>query len=75
MMPNVGPLELGILILVALLVFGPKRLPELGKSAGRGIREFKASVGGGAKEMPELPKASPGEAAGETSRASAATDS
>jgi sec-independent protein translocase protein TatA len=45
-MPNVGPLELAIVLIIALVVFGPKRLPELGRSLGRGIREFRGSVGG-----------------------------
>ena len=43
-MPNVGPLEIGIVLVIVLLVFGPKRLPELGKSVGKGIREFKGSL-------------------------------
>jgi sec-independent protein translocase protein TatA len=45
-MPNVGPLELAIVLIIALIVFGPKRLPELGRSLGRGIREFRGSLGG-----------------------------
>jgi sec-independent protein translocase protein TatA len=45
-MPNVGPLEIVVILIVALIVFGPKRLPELGRSAGKGIREFKNSVTG-----------------------------
>ena len=45
-MPNVGPLELAIVLIIALVVFGPKRLPELGRSVGRGIREFKSSISG-----------------------------
>jgi sec-independent protein translocase protein TatA len=45
-MPNIGPLELAIVLVIALIVFGPKRLPELGRSAGRGFREFKSSVSG-----------------------------
>ena len=43
-MPNVGPLELAIVLIIALVIFGPKRLPDLGKSLGSGMREFKESV-------------------------------
>jgi sec-independent protein translocase protein TatA len=43
---NIGPLEIAIVLIIALLVFGPKRLPELGKSVGKGIREFKGSISG-----------------------------
>ena len=43
-MPNVGPLEIVLVLVIALVVFGPKRLPELGKSMGKGIREFKGSL-------------------------------
>lgn len=45
-MPNIGPLELAIVLIIALVVFGPKRLPELGRSLGKGIREFRGSVSG-----------------------------
>ncbi len=45
-MPNVGPMELLVVLIIALIVFGPKRLPELGRSLGKGIREFKGSVSG-----------------------------
>jgi sec-independent protein translocase protein TatA len=38
--------ELLILLLVVLLVFGPKRLPEMGRSLGKGMREFKDTLGG-----------------------------
>ena len=48
-MPNIGAPELIILLVVLLLVFGPKRLPEMGRSVGRGIREFKDSVSGNEK--------------------------
>lgn len=44
MIPNVGPLEIIIVLVIALIVFGPKRLPELGKSLGRGINEFREGV-------------------------------
>ena len=45
-MPNIGPLEIVVLLIIALVVFGPKRLPELGRSLGKGIREFRGSVTG-----------------------------
>jgi sec-independent protein translocase protein TatA len=45
-MPNIGPLEICIVLIIALVVFGPKRLPELGKSLGKGISEFKGTIGG-----------------------------
>jgi sec-independent protein translocase protein TatA len=43
---GIGIWEILILLLVVLLVFGPKRLPEMGRSLGRGMREFKDSVSG-----------------------------
>jgi sec-independent protein translocase protein TatA len=45
-MPNIGPLELGIVLVIALVIFGPKRLPDLGRSLGSGMREFKDSLTG-----------------------------
>jgi sec-independent protein translocase protein TatA len=39
-------MEIAIVLIIALIVFGPKRLPELGKSLGRGIQEFKGTIGG-----------------------------
>jgi sec-independent protein translocase protein TatA len=45
-MPNVGPLEIAVVLVIVLIIFGPKRLPELGKSMGNGIREFKNSLSG-----------------------------
>jgi sec-independent protein translocase protein TatA len=44
--PNIGFTEMLLLVGVLLLVFGPKRLPEMGRSLGRGLREFKESVSG-----------------------------
>jgi sec-independent protein translocase protein TatA len=44
---SVGPLEIVVVLIIALLVLGPKRLPEVGKSVGRGLREFKSAVSGG----------------------------
>ena len=45
-MPNIGPLEIIILLVIVLVIFGPKRLPELGRGLGKGMREFKDSVTG-----------------------------
>jgi sec-independent protein translocase protein TatA len=55
--PNIGPLELGIVLVIALVIFGPKRLPELGRSMGRGIREFKSSISGDKDEEEEQKRA------------------
>jgi sec-independent protein translocase protein TatA len=52
-MPNVGPLELIVVLIIALVIFGPKRLPELGRSLGKGIREFRGSISGGSKDEDE----------------------
>lgn len=68
MFNQIGPLEIGIVLLIVLLIFGPKRLPGLGKSLGTGMREFKDSITGkdGARDdddesadQPALTKAPP----------------
>jgi sec-independent protein translocase protein TatA len=58
---GIGIWELLILLLVLLLVFGPKRLPEMGRQLGKGMREFKDSVTGDSKddEAQALPPAEP----------------
>jgi sec-independent protein translocase protein TatA len=43
-MPNIGPMELVIVLVIALLVLGPKKLPEAGRSLGKGLRELKDSL-------------------------------
>jgi len=53
----IGPWELAILLIVVLLVFGPKRLPEMGRSLGKGMREFKDSISNKGDEHDELPAA------------------
>jgi sec-independent protein translocase protein TatA len=72
MLGNIGPLEIIIVLIIALVVFGPKRLPELGSSLGRGIREFRNTVTGDrhdddddAKALSASPATAPAEKAGE----------
>jgi sec-independent protein translocase protein TatA len=43
---NIGPMELIIVLVIALIVLGPKRLPDAGRSLGKGLREFKDSLSG-----------------------------
>ena len=50
-----GPLEIGIILLIVLVVFGPKRLPDLGRSLGTGMREFKDSITGNHKDDEDGP--------------------
>ena len=52
-MPNVGPMELIVILAIALIVLGPKKLPEVGKSLGKGMREFKDSLSGENKDEEE----------------------
>jgi TatA/E family protein of Tat protein translocase len=59
MIGNIGPLEIGIVLIIALVVFGPKRLPDLGHSLGKGIREFKGSVTGESDEPTQVAEARP----------------
>jgi sec-independent protein translocase protein TatA len=55
MLPEIGITGLIVILIVALLVFGPKRLPEIGRSLGKGMREFKDSITGSPDEKAELP--------------------
>jgi sec-independent protein translocase protein TatA len=59
---GIGPLELIIVLVIILVIFGPKRLPGVGRSLGQGMREFKDSITGKDKgdddeESAELPRA------------------
>jgi sec-independent protein translocase protein TatA len=57
---GISPIEIVIVLVIVLLVFGPKRLPDLGRSLGRGMREFKDSVTAKDKEELPSPDAEPG---------------
>lgn len=43
MLSRIGPMEIALILVVALLIFGPSKLPQLGRSVGESIREFKKS--------------------------------
>ncbi|MFL5908080.1 MAG: twin-arginine translocase TatA/TatE family subunit [Solirubrobacterales bacterium] len=60
-MPNVGPLEIAVVLIIVLIIFGPKRLPELGQSMGRGIREFRSSLSGDKDKDQDSPDEKPRE--------------
>ena len=53
------PTHLIILLAIALIVLGPKRLPDAGRALGQGLREFKASIGGESTDRSPLPPATP----------------
>ena len=62
---NVGPLEIALVLLVVLVIFGPKRLPQLGRSLGGGMREFKDAVTGKHKDDDDRDAIEPGPATGD----------
>jgi len=45
-MPNIGPLELIVVLVIALVILGPKKLPDMGRSMGKSMREFKDAISG-----------------------------
>jgi sec-independent protein translocase protein TatA len=55
-MPEIGITGLIVILVVALLIFGPKRLPEIGRSLGKGMREFKDSITGKDEQPAQLPQ-------------------
>ncbi len=56
-MPSIGPMELIIVAIIALVVLGPKRLPDAGKSLGKSMREFKGALSGDNNDDKPVPAA------------------
>ncbi len=52
---GIGPTELIIVLAIALVILGPKKLPDAGRSLGQGLREFKDSVAGGSRDEDDDP--------------------
>ena len=74
---GIGPLELAIVLVIVLVIFGPKRLPGVGRALGQGMREFKDSItgkdrGGDDEDRGELPPAAPARPAAGTEEAARA---
>ena len=65
---GIGPLELLLVLAIVLLIFGPKRLPGLGRSLGSGMREFKDAITGKSREDEEEADAAPPQLPRETAR-------
>lgn len=68
MLGGIGWPEIVVILIIALIVFGPKRLPEMGRSLGKGIREFRGSLSGDSDDEPsprEIPPGDPGPVADE----------
>jgi sec-independent protein translocase protein TatA len=59
MMSGIGVPEMLIVLVIALIVLGPKRLPDAGKSLGRGLREFKGALTGGSRDDDDLDVVTP----------------
>ena len=55
---NLGPWEIAFILLLALLLFGGKKLPALAKDLGTGIKEFKKSLSSASSDQPEIPPTS-----------------
>lgn len=70
------PTHLLFVLVIALLVLGPKRLPEVGRSLGRGLRDFRSALSGEDHEAPEeiLPRSPAQPEAASVAAADAATD-
>ena len=52
-MPSIGPMELIIVLVIALMILGPKRLPDAGRAMGEGMRNFRDGIRGGSGKQLE----------------------
>ena len=76
-LPNIGPLELAIVLVIVILILGPKRIPAAAKSVGQGMRNFKDSLTGGKDDEQKYEESKAGleESAGTETKAETKTKS
>ncbi len=67
--------ELGVILLIALVLFGPAKLPQIGRSVGKALREFRESSSEVTKAITEGVHGAPAQAAAETAKAEAKPES
>ena len=70
-MPSIGPLELIVVLVIALVILGPKKLPDAARSLGSGLRGFKDSLSGGSDDHKSIAEAPAEREAPSTSAAAA----
>jgi sec-independent protein translocase protein TatA len=68
------PTHLLFVLIVALLVLGPKRLPEVGRALGRGLRDFRSAINGDETVGPTIPAAEPPLSTGDSTQAPVSTE-
>lgn len=59
LIPNIGPWELILILVIALIVFGPGKLPEVGKAIGKGLREFRSAANQVTEQINEVTEVKP----------------
>jgi len=74
MFQRIGPMEIALIVIVALLIFGPSKLPQLGKSVGDTIREFRHSMKAAQEDEPASTGNQAKDQAAAQSKAGAAND-
>ncbi len=69
MIPNIGPMEIAIVVILLLIIFGPRKLPDLGRSAGKSLREFRSGLSNMHEDVTRDEKLPVGESETEPARA------